>query len=127
APLEGRRGDGRGRFQIVGIDAGGARSVVDDAVDVRESSSRHDALDLRAAEPRRELAQQDDLALGTCAEIGVPGFGRRRQEAAVHVVKKRLAESGAGQARSEEHTSELQSPYDLVCRLLLEKKNKKIT
>src|SRR5207248_8316027 len=25
--------------------------------------------------------------------------------------------------RSEEHTSELQSPYELVCRLLLEKKN----
>src|SRR5437867_9492296 len=29
--------------------------------------------------------------------------------------------------RSEEHTSELQSPYDLVCRLLLEKKNKLLT
>src|SRR5437867_12952614 len=29
------------------------------------------------------------------------------------------------QFRSEEHTSELQSPYDLVCRLLLEKKKKK--
>src|SRR5438094_260678 len=28
--------------------------------------------------------------------------------------------------RSEEHTSELQSPYDLVCRLLLEKKKKKV-
>src|SRR5437867_9375948 len=27
-----------------------------------------------------------------------------------------------GSRRSEEHTSELQSPYDLVCRLLLEKK-----
>src|SRR6202047_4339776 len=27
--------------------------------------------------------------------------------------------------RSEEHTSELQSPYDLVCRLLLEKKTNK--
>src|SRR5438094_5431214 len=27
--------------------------------------------------------------------------------------------------RSEEHTSELQSPYDLVCRLLLEKKKTK--
>src|SRR5207248_4824229 len=26
--------------------------------------------------------------------------------------------------RSEEHTSELQSPYDLVCRLLLEKKKR---
>src|SRR5260221_10652628 len=29
------------------------------------------------------------------------------------------------QARSEEHTSELQSHSDLVCRLLLEKKKKK--
>src|SRR5437773_9146377 len=27
--------------------------------------------------------------------------------------------------RSEEHTSELQSHHDLVCRLLLEKKNKR--
>src|SRR2546426_2925943 len=30
-----------------------------------------------------------------------------------------------GVARSEEHTSELQSPCNLVCRLLLEKKKKK--
>src|SRR5207249_8287765 len=30
-----------------------------------------------------------------------------------------------GQRRSEEHTSELQSRFDLVCRLLLEKKKKK--
>src|SRR5690348_17828720 len=29
---------------------------------------------------------------------------------------------GAGRRRSEEHTSELQSPVHLVCRLLLEKK-----
>src|SRR5256885_15093613 len=29
--------------------------------------------------------------------------------------------------RSEEHTSELQSPCNLVCRLLLEKKKKKYT
>src|SRR5256885_12912425 len=29
-----------------------------------------------------------------------------------------------GQGRSEEHTSELQSPCNLVCRLLLEKKKK---
>src|SRR5256885_5639807 len=29
------------------------------------------------------------------------------------------------QTRSEEHTSELQSPCNLVCRLLLEKKNDK--
>src|SRR2546426_1573326 len=30
-----------------------------------------------------------------------------------------------GYTRSEEHTSELQSPCNLVCRLLLEKKKKK--
>src|SRR5690349_23766105 len=33
--------------------------------------------------------------------------------------------SGAQSSRSEEHTSELQSRRDLVCRLLLEKKKKK--
>src|SRR5947208_8017467 len=32
--------------------------------------------------------------------------------------------SRTGPLRSEEHTSELQSPDHLVCRLLLEKKNK---
>src|SRR5437763_16292429 len=32
---------------------------------------------------------------------------------------------GPGELRSEEHTSELQSPMYLVCRLLLEKKKKK--
>src|SRR5689334_24606060 len=32
----------------------------------------------------------------------------------------------AGLERSEEHTSELQSQFHLVCRLLLEKKKKKI-
>src|SRR5256885_13186963 len=30
--------------------------------------------------------------------------------------------SGSADSRSEEHTSELQSPCNLVCRLLLEKK-----
>src|SRR5689334_25121465 len=33
---------------------------------------------------------------------------------------------GRAVGRSEEHTSELQSQFHLVCRLLLEKKNKKI-
>src|SRR5258707_9153676 len=35
--------------------------------------------------------------------------------------------STPGRSRSEEHTSELQSRQYLVCRLLLEKKKKKIT
>src|SRR2546430_8277916 len=34
--------------------------------------------------------------------------------------------SAGAQGRSEEHTSELQSQSNLVCRLLLEKKKKKI-
>src|SRR5438034_5975182 len=38
----------------------------------------------------------------------------------------RTAQQGTG-VRSEEHTSELQSHSDLVCRLLLEKKKKKKT
>src|SRR2546426_8329160 len=33
--------------------------------------------------------------------------------------------AGIATTRSEEHTSELQSPCNLVCRLLLEKKKKK--
>src|SRR5437867_10176912 len=37
-------------------------------------------------------------------------------------VPKRLVGKAVACERSEEHTSELQSPYDLVCRLLLEKK-----
>src|SRR5947208_14292137 len=37
---------------------------------------------------------------------------------------KRDAEGFIGEKRSEEHTSELQSPDHLVCRLLLEKKKK---
>src|SRR5258708_25812821 len=36
-----------------------------------------------------------------------------------------VAEINSPRPRSEEHTSELQSPDHLVCRLLLEKKNRK--
>src|SRR5207249_11634807 len=37
------------------------------------------------------------------------------------------SEPNRSNSRSEEHTSELQSRFDLVCRLLLEKKKKKKT
>src|SRR5256885_4630582 len=63
------------------------------------------------------------------------GAGRRRRARGPHT---RPAATPAGPAgprasaarrcrRSEEHTSELQSPCNLVCRLLLEKKKKKTT
>src|SRR5690349_22887616 len=53
---------------------------------------------------------------GLAQEIRCKDFdgGRRRG----------LADGADGLYRSEEHTSELQSRRDLVCRLLLEKKNK---
>src|SRR5204863_9388731 len=59
--------------------------------------------------------------------------GRRRLQARSRRVRPVELEHGADPAvraddlrlRSEEHTSELQSRRDLVCRLLLEKKKKK--
>src|SRR5690348_18097635 len=45
----------------------------------------------------------------------------------LHYWKSNFFESISDEARSEEHTSELQSPVHLVCRLLLEKKKKTIT
>src|SRR2546430_13672378 len=43
----------------------------------------------------------------------------------IDAVRQQIARDPA--ARSEEHTSELQSQSNLVCRLLLEKKNKHTT
>src|SRR5256885_11256258 len=40
-------------------------------------------------------------------------------------ISDHFASYGQPNDRSEEHTSELQSPCNLVCRLLLEKKKKK--
>src|SRR5256885_8201558 len=43
-----------------------------------------------------------------------------------HGARRLGRDAARGFGRSEEHTSELQSPCNLVCRLLLEKKKKKI-
>src|SRR5688572_32115228 len=53
--------------------------------------------------------------------------GRRLAPATVGVIGydvNLLPMAAIGRIRSEEHTSELQSQSNLVCRLLLEKKNK---
>src|SRR5437867_5460011 len=48
---------------------------------------------------------------------------RCRERSTPSIVALSAAMSSArAWSRSEEHTSELQSPYELVCRLLLEKK-----
>src|SRR2546426_5326459 len=54
-------------------------------------------------------------------EPGRVGFWRTLFEDGVRTV---AIAAGQGAVRSEEHTSELQSPCNLVCRLLLEKKKK---
>src|SRR5256886_7709201 len=49
----------------------------------------------------------------------IPGANSKTRKSRVVEVK------GTSSSRSEEHTSELQSQSNLVCRLLLEKKKKK--
>src|SRR5690349_23556337 len=49
----------------------------------------------------------------------------RQRILAVQAHHQRAVDVPAGEVRSEEHTSELQSRRDLVCRLLLEKKKQK--
>src|SRR5256885_5482602 len=54
-------------------------------------------------------------------------LGRRAGAAGSAPVPVVERAAGLAAGRSEEHTSELQSPCNLVCRLLLEKKKKKYT
>src|SRR2546426_12436523 len=60
-------------------------------------------------------------ALPICKITKQAGTGNFRSAPAVWVIKNGKP-TLADQSRSEEHTSELQSPCNLVCRLLLEKK-----
>src|SRR5258708_14874693 len=48
----------------------------------------------------------------------------QRPELGIHPTRPTAVLPGNTAVRSEEHTSELQSPDHLVCRLLLEKKKK---
>src|SRR5205085_7286285 len=52
-------------------------------------------------------------------------IGFENRGVVVHVFAKGTAYAALCSSRSEEHTSELQSQSNLVCRLLLEKKKKK--
>src|SRR5205807_9138608 len=91
---------------------------IDSATPASSTLSLHDALPiyLRAALPPR---LRDGLEHLSEARQAVPRLGRVVR-AAVEGLAVRRHEDGHG--RSEEHTSELQSPCKLVCRLLLEKK-----
>src|SRR5256885_11448910 len=62
------------------------------------------------------------LSLHDALPICDPPLPARRSAGAVRGGCRRGALRGGAARRSEEHTSELQSPCNLVCRLLLEKK-----
>src|SRR3989454_3596249 len=64
----------------------------------------------RSVAPREHRGDEGGCGLDVVVEVGEDSFDLRRQ------IERVLAH------RSEEHTSELQSPCNLVCRLLLEKK-----
>src|SRR5438046_7251857 len=81
----------------------------------------HDAERLCAAWPQYRCGfdvRRDGATRPPSARLSLQGLRQKRA---------RRLDPGAGCQRSEEHTSELQSLTNLVCRLLLEKKKKKQT
>src|SRR2546430_16342658 len=77
--------------------------------------------------PRSTLFPYTTLFRSGPGEPGGPGGPALLGNAAAtgEEARQRVGAEGPGRQRSEEHTSELQSQSNLVCRLLLEKKKKK--
>src|SRR5690348_18096298 len=71
------------------------------------------------------LSLHDALPISAGEGVGLAGGGHIHERLIDRVAQDGSVGHGEGnQPRSEEHTSELQSPVHLVCRLLLEKKKK---
>src|SRR5438309_4518856 len=76
--------------------------------------------------PRSTLFPYTTLFRSRPDQLGIAELGTERQHDLAVARGKPTAEfPHAGLVRSEEHTSELQSQFHLVCRLLLEKKKNK--
>src|SRR5205807_10105511 len=83
---------------------------------------------------RSEVLERAAVRSGECVKATVPTFSRAlaRPVSVLPSFTRRTVQTAArgihcdagNDGRSEEHTSELQSPCNLVCRLLLEKKKK---
>src|SRR6202011_5486100 len=89
-----------------------------DVDDFRPSVHDSDGLAVfngRGEELWRPLNNPKDLQISILSDLNPRGFGLMQRQ-------KDFQEYQDLESRSEEHTSELQSPMYLVCRLLLEKK-----
>src|SRR5260221_5404404 len=93
-----------------------------DAVSADKTSLGFEFQDLVFIEKLLELKPGESLGLEVLDDIHLETISSKFL---LYQVKHSL--SGGNITRSEEHTSELQSHSDLVCRLLLEKKKKKDT
>src|SRR2546426_6074664 len=82
--------------------------------------SQHDLAYLADGLTETLIADLKRAGLDVVSKNGVARY--RKTEITPDSVARAL--SAGTLVRSEEHTSELQSPCNLVCRLLLEKKNK---
>src|SRR5207249_6953590 len=94
------------------------------------SLSLHDALPISGAHPSSGRARGGQagaraLRVGLHRQPAPERHARsaRAPRARAGAVLREGSVPGLLDRRSEEHTSELQSRFDLVCRLLLEKKN----
>src|SRR5690242_21236160 len=83
----------------------------------RRSSDLNGVLCLLVSQGAGPVASVGAIAVGLFNSIMFPTI--------FTITLERSTASNAATSRSEEHTSELQSHVNLVCRLLLEKKKKK--
>src|SRR2546428_12312104 len=73
---------------------------------------------------RQPLAAVVGLLDKPLTRVGNDEYARQNRSFGLTTLRRRHVQVDGALLRSEEHTSELQSRSDLVCRLLLEKKKK---
>src|SRR5437867_1236009 len=86
----------------------------------KEAPSKKAPEQRKEAEPSKKPTEKKE-PVAAAVDRGGPESSRDIGTTTLSPAVRRIVEEEKLE-RSEEHTSELQSPYDLVCRLLLEKK-----
>src|SRR2546426_7747129 len=99
--------------------------VTEDLTGRRRQRHQTRLAELGAADRQHPILQIDILKLKIARFAEAQARNAQQPEQAV--IDPRPQFTAALGLRSEEHTSELQSPCNLVCRLLLEKKKKSNT